>query len=54
VLRARVTLSYDEAMSLGLLLARGRRRSLPDEEVRDTWADEARLMIDLILDRADT
>ncbi len=48
-----VTLSYDEAMAVCLLLAEGADASANEEAPRDTWADEARLMIELILGRTD-
>lgn len=48
-----VTLSYDEAMALCLLLAEAADAASAEEELRDTWADEARLMIEMILGRTD-
>ena len=51
--RNEVVLSYDEAMAVCLLLAEGADASSNDEPPRDTWADEARLMIELILSRTD-
>ena len=48
-----VTLTYDEAMSVCLLLAEAADASADDEPLRDTWTDEARLMIELILGRTD-
>ena len=45
--------SYDEAMALCLLLAEATDATSADEELRDTWADEARLMIEMILGRTD-
>jgi hypothetical protein len=48
-----VHLSYDEAMAVCLLLAEAADASMDDEPLRDTWADEARLMIDMILGRTD-
>ncbi len=44
---------YDEAMAVCLLLAEAADASVDDEMVRDTWPQEARLMIELILGRAD-
>ena len=51
--RSEVTLSYDEAMAVCLLLAEAADASVDDEPVRDTWAQEARLVIELILGRTD-
>ena len=51
--RNEVTLSYDEAMAVCLLLAEAADASADEQPVRDTWADEARLMIELILGRTD-
>lgn len=48
-----MTLRFDEAMAACLLLAEAADASLDLEELRDTWADEARLMIELILNRTD-
>lgn len=48
-----VTLSYDEAMALCLLLAEAADATSAEEELRDTWVDEARLMIEMILGRTD-
>ncbi len=48
-----VNLSYDEAMAVCLLLAEAADASADDEPLRDTWAAEARLMIELILGRTD-
>ena len=48
-----VTLSYDEAMMVCLLLAEAADASAGDETLSDTWAGEARLMIELILRRTD-
>jgi len=48
-----VYLSYDEAMAVCLLLAEAADASVDDEALRDTWAEEARLMIELILGRTD-
>ncbi len=50
---ADIILSYDEAMAVCLLLAEAADASANEEGVRDTWADEARLMIELILGRTD-
>lgn len=46
-------LSYDEAMAVCLLLAEAADASVDDAPLRDTWADEARMMIELILGRTD-
>lgn len=51
--RDAVSLSYDEAMAVCLLLAEAADASVDEEPVRDTWAEEARLMIELILGRTD-
>lgn len=51
--RGEITLSYDEAMAVCLLLVEAADASADDEPLRDTWADEARLMIELILERTD-
>lgn len=51
--RREITLSYDEAMAVCLLLAEAADVAVDDEPVRDTWVEEARLMIDLILGRTD-
>jgi hypothetical protein len=40
-------------MAICLLLAEAADASVQDEPVRDTWADEARLMIELLLGRTD-
>ena len=48
-----VTLSYEEAMAVCLLLAEAADAAADDEPLRDTWAGEARLMIELILGRTD-
>ena len=49
----RIALSYDEAMAVCLLLAEAADAAVDDEPVRDTWAEEARLMIELIFGRTD-
>lgn len=46
-------LSYDEAMAVCLLLAEAADAEPDVSELRDTWAEEARLMIELILNRTD-
>lgn len=51
--RSDITLSYDEAMAVCLLLAEAADAAVDEEPLRDTWADEARLMIELILGRTD-
>lgn len=53
VARGQVALSYDEAMAVCLLLAEAADASANEDSLRDTWAGEARLMIELILDRTD-
>jgi hypothetical protein len=51
--RSEIVLSYDGAMALCLLLAEAADASVEDESLRDTWAEEARLMIELVLGRTD-
>lgn len=51
--RSEVRLSYDEAMEVCLLLAEAADARLDLGELGDTWAEEARLMIELILNRTD-
>ena len=51
--RNSVTLSDDEAMAVCLLLAEAADASVASEELRGTWADEARLMIEMVLGRTD-
>ena len=51
--RSAVRLSYDEAMAVCLLLIEAADAAVDDEQLRDTWAGEARLMIELILSRTD-
>jgi hypothetical protein len=46
-------LSYDEAMAICLLLAEAADETSADEELRDTWPVEARLMIEMLLGRTD-
>jgi hypothetical protein len=53
VARAKISLSYDEAMAVCLLLAEAADAAVDEEQVRDTWVEEARLMIQLILGRTD-
>ena len=48
-----VTLTYDEAMAVCLLLAEAADVVVDDDQLRDTWAEEARLMIELVLNRTD-
>lgn len=48
-----IILTYDEAMAICLLLAEAADAAVDDNELRDTWAEEARLMIDLVLNRTD-
>jgi len=45
--------SDDEAMAVCLLLAEAADASVASEELRDTWAAEARLMIEMILGDTD-
>ena len=40
-------------MAICLLLAEAADAATADDELRDTWADEARLMIELVLNRTD-
>ena len=51
--RDSISLSYDEAMAVCLLLAEAADAAVDEEPVRDTWVDEARLMVELILGRTD-
>ena len=51
--RSEITLSYDEAMAICLLLAEAADAAVDEQPVRDTWVEEARLAIDLILGRTD-
>jgi hypothetical protein len=51
--RNEVVVSYDEAMAICLLLAEAADASARDELLRDTWVQEARLMIEMILGRTD-
>jgi len=53
VVRDRIALSYDEGMAICLLLAEAADAAVDEEPLRDTWAEEARLMIELILGRTD-
>lgn len=47
------SLTYDEAMAICLLLAEAADAVADDDQLRDTWAEEARLMIELVLNRTD-
>ena len=51
--RDAITLGYEGAMAVCLLLAEAADASADEEQLRDTWAEEARLMIELILGRTD-
>ena len=51
--RDEIVVSYDEAMAICLLLAEAADAAVDEQPVRDTWVDEARLMIELILGRTD-
>ena len=51
--RSEITLSYDEGMAICLLLAEAADAAVDEQPVRDTWVEEARLAIDLILGRTD-
>jgi hypothetical protein len=53
VARDTITLAYDEAMAICLLLAEAADAAVNEEQVRDTWVDEARLMVELLLGRTD-
>lgn len=48
-----VLLTYDEEMAICLLLAEAADAVVDDAQLRDTWAEEARLMIELVLNRTD-
>jgi len=49
VARQQVVLSYDEAMAICPLLVEAADAAADAEQLRDTWAGEARVMIELIL-----
>lgn len=51
--RPSIALSYDEAMEVCLLLAEAADAAVADDQLRDTWPGEARLMIEMILGRTD-
>jgi hypothetical protein len=51
--RGHVTLTYDEAMAMCLLLAEAADAASNEDAPRYTWTDEARLMIEMILSRTD-
>ena len=51
--RDAIRLSFDEAMALCLLLAEAADAATAEEMLRDTWSEEARLMIELLLGRTD-
>lgn len=53
VARGSVIFNYDEAMAVCLLLLEAADASVNEEPLRDTWVEEARLMVELILDRTD-
>jgi len=53
VARSDIFLSVDEAMELCLILAEAADAISAEEELRDTWVGEARLMIEMILGRTD-
>jgi hypothetical protein len=53
VARETITLAYDEAMAVCLLLAEAADAAVNEEPLRDTWVDEARLMVEMILGRTD-
>lgn len=53
VARNSITLSHDEAMAVCLVLAEAADAARDEEPLTDTWADEARLMIEMILGRTD-
>ena len=48
-----ITLTYDETMALCPLLAEAADATSNEESLGDTWAEEARLMIELLLNRTD-
>ena len=47
-------LTYDEAMGICLLLAEAADAVAQEDHLRDMWAEEARLMIELVLNRTDS
>ena len=51
--QSNVVLSFDEAMAVCLLLAEAADAAVDEAPLRDTWAEEARLMIELVLNRTD-
>lgn len=51
--KATITLSYEEALYVADLLAVAADAASNDEDVPDTFPDEARLAINLILSRTD-
>lgn len=51
--QAAITLTYDEALYIADLLAVAADAASNDDEVPDTFPDEARLAINLILSRTD-
>ena len=53
VARNEIALSYDEAMAICLLLAEAADAATNEELLRDTWVQEARLTIEMILGRTD-
>jgi hypothetical protein len=53
VARDEIVVSYDDAMAICLLLAEAADAAVDEQPVRDTWVEEARLMIELILGRTD-
>lgn len=51
--QAAITLTYDEALYIADLLALAADAASNDDDVPDTFPDEARLAINLILSRTD-
>lgn len=51
--QSNVVLTFDEAMAICLLLAEAADAAVDEVQLRDTWAEEARLMIELVLNRTD-
>lgn len=51
--QSNVVLTFDEAMAICLLLAEAADAAVDEAQLRDTWAEEARLMIELVLNRTD-
>jgi hypothetical protein len=51
--QSNVVLTFDEAIAICLLLAEAADAAVEEALLRDTWAEEARLMIELVPNRTD-